>query len=673
MPNMDFASGLLGGYHESLKTERERRDKNSMDAAQFLLQTGRVRDYNDLLPILGGLFDPQGKGPGNKRGGKGKVDPHTLLGAFINPALAAHHARAGQPGQSSTPDMGTPGKPGAEIGSGGAADLSTPSAPAGTPQPNMSVAAASAPATPAAASPAGPRGPLMSRSEQVTQDQNLAIQGATATQRAHFQEQLKQAEQLRQTFPNMSLQQSLEAVGMKLPSAVPRWQPGGVLGKDLPVGAQDFFGEPIDPKGTYKVGQHNGQTVFSPTTPNATTFDRDLERRKSDYLAAGLDDDSAAAHASADRLKERQDKAQRLAGLIQTNQLTQEEHRRALAGEISFKDALTMANRIAMNDPSMTREDMAEFGRAIYKRFGPGTGTTSTPQTGGSVGAGEAATVPGSNAAAPATGDAASSSAMTAPALAATGASAPAPAQASAPTSRGVGPDPTAYNPAATPGLPKDTARDANLWVGKVKPGKLTAQQAEIVRSARTALQLIPHVTGPIEAAGLQNEMGVGPAIKARWKNFLYSRGVTEDQFNIQLQQYAGAVQAYVLRALLNGRPNLALQELYAAHIPDPTKDPPGLLYRKIKELGKIVNTGANVAIENAEFTPEQLAAALAKDFQTAEGPDGAGGADPLRLKARQYLMDEGKEASDQTVEAVLAKPGAREFLQTYTPKGGKK
>ena len=55
MPSLDFAAGLIWGFYDTVRAERDRREKNALDAVHFLISTGRVRDPNDLLPILGPL------------------------------------------------------------------------------------------------------------------------------------------------------------------------------------------------------------------------------------------------------------------------------------------------------------------------------------------------------------------------------------------------------------------------------------------------------------------------------------------------------------------------------------------------------------------------------------------------------------------------------------------
>jgi len=107
MGSLDFASGIIGGYFDQVAQERARKEQNSLQAAQFLLQTGRVRDFNDLLPFLGPLMEksPFGsvlkKGGQGKGGGKGKAgggDPSSILSAFINPMIGQGQGQRGQPG-----------------------------------------------------------------------------------------------------------------------------------------------------------------------------------------------------------------------------------------------------------------------------------------------------------------------------------------------------------------------------------------------------------------------------------------------------------------------------------------------------------------------------------------------------------------------------------------------
>ncbi len=116
MPNAAFASGLIGGFFDTIRAERDRRDKNTLDAARFLVDTGRVRDFNELLPMMDSLFQSplqslgaQKRGAGGA-GGKGGMDPRQVLARFINPALEM--GRAGPTGQGQPP--GQPQAPGAQ-------------------------------------------------------------------------------------------------------------------------------------------------------------------------------------------------------------------------------------------------------------------------------------------------------------------------------------------------------------------------------------------------------------------------------------------------------------------------------------------------------------------------------------------------------------------------------
>lgn len=129
MPSMAAATGLLGGYFGRLKEDRDHKEKLAMDAANFLLNTGAVKDYNDLLPFIGELGGPVLGKSGSKatgKGGKGGgMDPHTLIGSLLNPIIKKHRAEldASQSGsatagsatpgteESSAPSAPTPGQP----------------------------------------------------------------------------------------------------------------------------------------------------------------------------------------------------------------------------------------------------------------------------------------------------------------------------------------------------------------------------------------------------------------------------------------------------------------------------------------------------------------------------------------------------------------------------------
>jgi hypothetical protein len=88
MPSAAFASGLLNTFLDKQTQERDRREANTRDTINFLISTGRVRDYNDLLPVVNTLFSAPPPGvQGGGKGAKGQPDPHQVLAQFLNPAF----------------------------------------------------------------------------------------------------------------------------------------------------------------------------------------------------------------------------------------------------------------------------------------------------------------------------------------------------------------------------------------------------------------------------------------------------------------------------------------------------------------------------------------------------------------------------------------------------------
>ncbi len=94
----------------------------------------------------------------------------------------------------------------------------------------------------------------------------LATDTATATGKASYEEKVREAADLRAKNPTLSLRESLEAVGMKLPSQAPKYTPGSVVGASLPPNATDIYGQPVDPKKYYRQGTDSeGTASFVPT------------------------------------------------------------------------------------------------------------------------------------------------------------------------------------------------------------------------------------------------------------------------------------------------------------------------------------------------------------------------------------------------------------------------
>jgi hypothetical protein len=238
MPNLDFAGGLLNSYFDTINQERTRQDQNKLAAANFLLQSGRLKDYNDLLPIIGDLGEPGisvKKGAGGKS--KGAISHHDVLGALINPILQ------GQTGGAAAPTSGVAGAMAPP-----AATTSGQTNPPGAPM------ASAVPASPAAAAPAS-RGPLFTEDEMLARH-NAALDRERAANLDVFKQQ-QQAETQRQVAVEHARYRNIP------------WAPGNVAGKDIPADTtQDTLGNPIDrASGNYRTRVlPNGDREYMPVT-----------------------------------------------------------------------------------------------------------------------------------------------------------------------------------------------------------------------------------------------------------------------------------------------------------------------------------------------------------------------------------------------------------------------
>lgn len=142
MPDMDFASGLIGNFFKTAIDERHRRDTNNLDAANYLLQSGRIRDVNELLP----LFGDAGKTLQKQQGKAGS--PGAMLGMLANPILKAQGAGGG-------------GATGNVLNAGGGSPQAAPPGAEGAPPPT----AAPMPAAAAQGQPAPRPGVLKTDAE----------------------------------------------------------------------------------------------------------------------------------------------------------------------------------------------------------------------------------------------------------------------------------------------------------------------------------------------------------------------------------------------------------------------------------------------------------------------------------------------------------------------------
>lgn len=228
MPNAEFAANLIGGFYDTTLKERDRKDRNAIEAAKFLMSTGRVKDMNELMPLLSTLGDPT---QGKFKGGKKAQDPQQILQAFVNPSLKMGAQTAG-----------------------------------GQQQPSFQ-------------QPAGGSGAKLFTEDEAQQrkmaelEQTGKIETATgsAQQKAKYEEQIRQAKDLRDKNPGLTMRESLDAVGLKIPAGTMKWTPGTVSGSTLPSGTKDIYDQPITPGKTYRQGtDQEGRPIFAPTdTPSS--------------------------------------------------------------------------------------------------------------------------------------------------------------------------------------------------------------------------------------------------------------------------------------------------------------------------------------------------------------------------------------------------------------------
>lgn len=242
MGNLAFATGLMDGYFGHQNAERDRKEKNAQAAVNFLISSGRVRDYNDILPLIdqatggaGGTGKPQGFKGGLTAGSKGKggQDPHSILSQIMNPILLASRGTTGTDG------------------SGG------PSGSTGSTVPGQDQPAPAQPATPSApaATPpqAGP-GPLMSDAELAQRKTGIDITTNRAMNAEDVRAIRERAQQFRTDDPTMSVQDSMAAAA-------------DTLGKKWPTvrraGVPKAIGKPVDPAEDPTAKAENGQPFAS--------------------------------------------------------------------------------------------------------------------------------------------------------------------------------------------------------------------------------------------------------------------------------------------------------------------------------------------------------------------------------------------------------------------------
>lgn len=258
MPDINFATGLIDGFYGKAAEERDRREKNALEAAKFLMSSGRVRNFEDLAPLLdiasGGQGTPMGgkKPRGFKAGLKsaaGQGDPQSILAMFLDPILKKQGGGAGPgtaPGSSGQPPSPAGGPPGPAAAPGGP--------PAAQPGPMGTTGSAGSTGSPGSPSPqARPQSPFLSDEEMADKETGLTIRKDEALTQA----KIARADRLTQQFvtqgmdPDQAREAAFDVLGMKFPARKPAAAKSigkAVPGSSLPDDAKTVEGQPIDPE-----------------------------------------------------------------------------------------------------------------------------------------------------------------------------------------------------------------------------------------------------------------------------------------------------------------------------------------------------------------------------------------------------------------------------------------
>jgi hypothetical protein len=265
MPSAAFAGSFLNSFIDEQLKERDRRDTNTRDVINFLVGSGRVRDYNDLLPMMGTLFpglaQKQGKGGGGKPGGgKGQQqqDPNSILAQWLNPAfkMATEGATAGQRATGS--------------------------------------------------------GPLLSDAE-VQQRADVGEQHKSDIQFGNFQREEKVRQAGAMELEGARAASSLAVENARVAGRAIKWTPGTTPGSALPRGAFDIYGQPLDPSKHYRQGEDgSGALQFAPAESPKDTGP--LAERTRENVALGMTPDRAQQVAAIQIDQERRTKQTQAAG-----------------------------------------------------------------------------------------------------------------------------------------------------------------------------------------------------------------------------------------------------------------------------------------------------------------------------------------------------------------------
>jgi hypothetical protein len=172
-----------------------------------------------------------------------------------------------------------------------------------------------------------------------------------------------------------------------------------------------------------------------------------------------------------------------------------------------------------------------------------------------------------------------------------------------------------------TPPLPTPPNRVGGGGIDLGNKNKLMGSDVDKVTQAENAYKLLDDAKGLIEQHGLQDAKSIGDSLTRRFQSLLYKSGISQDDFNHDLQQKLSAADLKMISTFTAaGRMSPAMFNLVKQHLTRPEVVPPGVIYDDIKNLqGMILDFGKGT-YRNAKVIPPEGSL-----FGTPAKPKGGG------------------------------------------------
>lgn len=395
--------------------------------------------------------------------------------------------------------------------------------------------------------------------QRAQRDSDLTTKAQTAQQHASYAERLAQGRE--QGLTGQDLVDF--ALSGKLNAQTPKWAAGQkpVSGKDLlaqGIGTDDQ-GRPIQESSVYQRGDLGGKQVWGLTGAAAPSQNSPLARRAAELQASDPSITPEKATQMAGKMLVNEART-RLVSMVSTatgKDLSNEQKQRILNGQVTEKEALSMATQITRGQANVSLADVEQIANTIMQETGSSGGRAASSAAPKAESA-EKPPVSKSSSAAPSTGAA----------------------------SRGTV-DPTTVKTGRTP--------------------KLSARAQQTVETADRAASSIQDILKLIPDP---NDNSLSSGLKQRASSALYNAGFSSaDDYRTKLIQLTSFLRTELPSAFVQGSRAKAFIEQIQQHLPDPTKDTPKLMADKLNGALRLIQQAKDATYTDENVSPSGSAA----------------------------------------------------------------